>query len=137
MCISNYLRKKILDLSLGAQAFSFPGTVYLALYTVAPNASGGGSEVSGNAYARVAVTNNNTNWPDSVLGTGEKYLGVAQSFTTATGGGWGSIVAVGIFDAASNGNLLYYGSLTTPVSIGAGDIFRFPSGSAGLKITLE
>ena len=31
-------------------------TPYLALYTVSPTASGGGTEVSGGSYARLAVT---------------------------------------------------------------------------------
>ena len=35
--------------------------IYLALFTAMPSDSGGGTEVSGGSYARVAITNNATN----------------------------------------------------------------------------
>jgi hypothetical protein len=135
MALSNYLVKKWLDRALGAQAFTDPATVYLALFTSAPSASGGGTEVSGGSYARKSVTNNNTNFPDSILGTGEKFLGVDTPFTAATGS-WGVITHVGLFDASTAGNLLHFGALASPVTIGTGDIFRFPLGNGGLLLTL-
>lgn len=134
MALSNYLAKKIQDHVLGNQSYSAPATVYIELYTAAPSASGGGTAVSGGSYARKSVTNNNTNWPDTVSGTGEKFLGVEQAFTAASAD-WGTVVAWGLFDASSGGNLLHFGTLTTPITILSGDIFRFPSGSSGLKIT--
>lgn len=123
---SDYLENKLLDLVLGAAAFSAPGTVYLALYTAAPTDAGGGTEVSGGSYARAAVTNNATNWP--AASAGSKSNGAAISFTPATAS-WGTVVAVGIFDAPSAGNLLYWADLTTSKAIGAGDTARFPAGS--------
>lgn len=134
MALSNYLAKKIQDHVLGSQSYSAPATVYIELYTAAPSASGGGTAVSGGSYARKSVTNNNTNWPDTVSGTGEKFLGVEQAFTAASAD-WGIVVAWGLFDASSGGNLLHFGTLTTPITILSGDIFRFPAGSSGLKIT--
>jgi hypothetical protein len=133
--VSNYLVKKWLDRALGAQAFTDPATVYIALFTSAPSASGGGTEVTGGSYARKSVTNNNTNFPDSVLGTGEKFLGVEQSFAAATAN-WGTITHAALFDAASGGNMLHYGPLAVPVTINNGDIFRLPVGNGGLLITL-
>lgn len=134
MALSNYLAKKIQDHVLGNQAYTAPATVYLALYTAAPSASGGGTEVTGGSYARKSVTNNNTNWPDTVSGTGEKFLGVEQAFTAASAD-WGIVTSWGIIDASSGGNLLHFGTLTTPITILSGDIFRFPLGASGLKIT--
>ncbi len=134
MAYSNYLIAKVQNLLLGSQAYSVPGTVYLALYTSAPSAGGGGTEVSGGGYARVSVVNNNTNWPD-VSGAATKTLGVAQSFPIATGN-WGTVTHVGIFDASSGGNLLMFGTLDTPVAVTTNDTFTFPLGTAGLEITL-
>jgi hypothetical protein len=36
---------------------------------------------------------------------------------------WGTIVGVGILDAASGGNLLYYGPLSVPRTVNNGDSF--------------
>ena len=38
------------------------------------------------------------------------------------------MVAVGIFDAASGGNLLHWGDLTASKTIGSGDRFELPAG---------
>ena len=134
MALSNYLAKKLQDFHLGSQSFTAPATVYLALYTAAPSAGGGGTEVSGGSYVRKSITNNNTNFPDTVLGTGEKYLGVETAMATATAD-WGIITSWALLDASSGGNLLHFGTLTAPITILNGDIFRFPAGASGLKIT--
>ena len=109
---STYLAHKLLDHVLGNTAYSAPATVYLALFTVAPTDAGGGTEVSGGSYARKSVTNNTTNFPNA--SNGSKNLATEQAFPTATGG-WGTVVAVGLFDAATNGNLLYWTTVTSQV----------------------
>ena len=50
--LSDYTELEILDHIFGGAAYTSPTNVYLALYTVAPTDSGGGTEVSGNGYAR-------------------------------------------------------------------------------------
>jgi hypothetical protein len=50
--------------------------------------------------------------------------------------GWGTIVAVGFFDAATLGNLLWWGPLTVNQQINAGDTFKIPSGASGIRATL-
>ena len=49
---SDYLEDKVLDHVFGGTAYTAPTTLYVALYTVAPTDTGGGTEVSGGAYAR-------------------------------------------------------------------------------------
>ena len=49
---SDYLEDKIIDHILRAQAFTPPATIYVGLFTAAPSDAGGGTEVSGGAYAR-------------------------------------------------------------------------------------
>jgi len=122
---SDYLENKVLDHVLGGGDFTRPATVYIALYTVAPSDSGGGTEVSGGSYARAAVTNNSTNWP--AASAGAKSNGTAITFATATAN-WGTVVAFAIFDAASAGNMLYWGDLTTSKAINNGDTASFPVG---------
>lgn len=107
---SDYLENKLLDLVLGGVAFSAPASVYAALFTVAPSDSGGGTEVSGGSYARVAITNNTTNFPSASAGT--KQNGTAITWPTASAS-WGTVVAIGLFDAASAGNLLYWSTISS------------------------
>lgn len=129
---SDYLENKVLDHLFGGTAYSAPATVYVALFTITPGDAGGGTEVTGNNYSRVAVTNNGTNFP--AASGGSKSNGTTITFPTASGA-WGTVVAVGIFDAANAGNLLAWASLNTSKTIGSGDTASFPASS--LTITLD
>lgn len=122
---SDYLEAKVLDLVLGANAFSAPATVYMALFSVTPSDAGGGTELTGGSYARVAITNNTTNWPNST-GTSPttKNNGTTITFPTATAD-WATAVAWGLFDASSNGNLLYWGALAENKTVFNGDTASF------------
>ena len=122
---SDYLENELLDHVLGNAAYSAPATVYIALYTVAPTDSGGGTEVSGGSYARKAVINNDTNFP--AASSGAKANGTEITFVTATAN-WGTVVAFGIFDASSGGNLLYWADLTSSKTVNNGDTVKFAVG---------
>jgi hypothetical protein len=140
--MSDYLENKLIDQIFRAQAYTFPGTLYVALLTAAPTDAGGGTEVSGNAYARVAVTNSLANW----AGTQGAGTTVASSGTTATTsnngvitfptptGTWGTVAAFGIYDASTAGNLLFYGTLTTSKTINTGDTVTFPAASLSIQL---
>lgn len=123
---SDYLENKILDHILGATAYSAPATLYFALFTSAPNDAGSGTEVSGGSYARVAVTNNATNFPNAASGTKSNGAAIAFAQATAT---WGTITSFAIFDALSSGNMLFWADLTTPRTVQSGDTLSFPIGS--------
>lgn len=129
---ADYLEDEILDHIFGGGDYTRPGTLYAALYTVAPTDSGGGTEVSGGSYARVAITNNSTNFPAS--SGGAKSNGTAITFPTATGN-WGTVVAFGLFDASSSGNLLVWGDLTTSKSVTTGDTASFAIGELDITLT--
>lgn len=129
---SNFLELEILDHVFGAAAYTAPATLYFALFTVTPSDSGGGTEVSGGSYARVGMTNNATNFP--AASGGAKSNGVAITFPAATAA-WGTVVAMGVFDAASGGNLLAWGALTTSKTISNGDTASFPIGD--FDVTLD
>lgn len=122
---SDYLENKILDYILGITAFTPPATLYFALFTAAPSDSGGGSEVTGGSYGRIAKTNNVTNFPNAA--SGSKSNGTAIDFATASAA-WGTAVAVAIFDASVAGNLLYWALLTTPIVIPSGGQLSFAIG---------
>jgi hypothetical protein len=125
---SDYLEDKVLDHVFGGTAYTAPTTLYVALYTVAPTDTGGGTEVTGGSYARQtgAFTVSGTN-PTQASNSS------AIEYPTATGN-YGTVVAVGIFDASSSGNLLAYANLTASKVVSTGDVFRFNTGD--LDITL-
>lgn len=134
---SLYLAKAQSDQALGGVAFSAPATVYVALFSVAPLNGTGGTEATGSGYARVATTNNQTNWPAST-GTGtpaSKSNGVVVQFAPATGN-WSSsanMVAWGLFDALSGGNMLYYAPLGTPAPVLSGQDPTFQIGQLAVN----
>jgi hypothetical protein len=120
--ISEHLANLLLDHCFGADAYTPETTVYAALFTSAPTASGGGTEVTGGSYARVPITNNLTNWPAA---SGQiKRNGTAITFPTPSAD-WAPsgtpVIGAGLFDAASSGNLLIYGPFTTSRTIVNGD----------------
>lgn len=133
MSASNYLENKILDHILGNTAYSAPATVYLALHTADPTDVGNVAEVSGNSYARAALTNNTTNFPNASAGS--KTTGGAASFATPTGAGWGAVTHFSMWDAVTAGNCLFVGQLTTTKTINAGDVVSFAV--AALTITAD
>lgn len=128
--MSDYLNRRTLDYLFGGSAFTVPATLYQALFTTAPDSAGaGGVEPSGNAYAREAVTNNATEFPDSTLASGAKTNANAQTFATPTPAGWGTVVAVGMYDASTGGNLWFSDAVSDtvvavsdPYVIAAGDL---------------
>mgnify|MGYP003134923723 FL=1 len=130
MAFSDYLEDKLLKHTFANTAFTTPGTVYLGLFTAAPDdSSGSGTEVSGGSYARISCA-------FSVSGTSPTTAtnSSAAEFATATGS-WGSVGWVAVFDASTSGNMLAWSALTTAKTVSSGDVFRFDGGD--LDITLS
>lgn len=126
---SNYLARAIVNHvfcgpgSLNPQSsFPQPDVLYVALFTVAPTSSGGGVEVISGGYYR-SIGNFA---PSSVEGTTSNNVSI--SFPAASAN-WGTLVAFGVFDAATAGNLLFFDSLLAPVFVGAGEQMSFPPGT--------
>lgn len=124
---SDFLENAVLNKIFNAASFPATATVYLALFTATPSDSGGGTEVTGNAYARAAVTANTTNFPTT--STGSISNGTAIAFPQATPSGWGVVTHFGIFDASSAGNLLYWAALTASKTVDPLDTVSFAIGA--------
>ena len=124
---SNYLEAKILDHVLNNTSYTSPTTTYVGLYTVAPDDTGGGTEVTGGSYARQALS-------VSTASGGIVTSDADITFPQATAN-WGTVVAIGIHDASAAGNLLMYTDLTTSKTIETGDILKIASGN--LTVTLD
>jgi hypothetical protein len=126
--LSDYAEKLLLDFLMTTGSATRPTSWYVALYTAAPSDSGGGTEVSGSGYSRQTVTFAAASSPAGTTdNTG------AVSFT-ASGGSWGTITHMGIFDAATSGNLLWHGALTASKTVGDGDTLEFAVGNIDLTL---
>lgn len=109
----------LLDAALGSsRTADFPATVYIGLSTSAPSNTGTGiTEPVGGAYARVAKTNDDTNWPDT--GTDRiKANGTAVTFPQPTAS-WGTVTHFVIMSAATGGSMVAWGTLDVSRTIGA------------------
>jgi len=124
--MSNYLEEKLINGTIRGTSYTAPSTVYVALYTTNPGEGDTGTEVSGGSYARQSVT---FDAPTDGVATNN----AAVTFPTATGS-WGTITHIGIRDASTAGNLLYYAALTASKTISSGDIFTISTGN--LSVTL-
>lgn len=130
---SNYLEAKTLNRVLNAQTdsdWAAITSVYLALFTTAPNyeTGSGGTEVTGGSYARKQMTAAFTVSGGSASNTADAV------FVTASAD-WGTIVAVGIYDASTSGNLLIGGDLTASRVVSNGGTAKFAA--TALAITLD
>lgn len=132
MSFADYLENKLLDHVFGATPYTAPATLYVGLSTTAINDNGSGiTEPSGGAYARVAVTNNTTNWPNA--SGGAKSNGTTITFPPATAG-WGTQIWAFVADAASGGNILGKGALANSRAVNSGDTVRFDAGELDLSL---
>lgn len=121
---TDYLELKLLDHVFGGAAFAAPATVYVALYTVSPGEATLGTEANYAGYARVAVTNNLSNFPSG----NPKSNGTVFTFPVATGDQTGNIAAVGLWDATQT-NMLAYSTLTVAKPVLSGDTPSFAVGA--------
>lgn len=123
MPLTTYGAQFILDWLFGKAANVPATTLYLALFTTSPNNLGGGTEVSGGAYARVAITNNTTSFTGATATfPAIKANAINFTFPTATAD-WGTVAWFAFFDAASGGNMVWWGALATPVDVPATDTY--------------
>jgi len=136
--ISNYAEEAVLNHLFNKDALTGPST-YIALFTSDPTDAGTGTEVSGGSYARVLVYDNGSGSPDWTLAAVDGTAYAVENddditFPTATAS-WGTITHVGIFDAATVGNLLWHGALDESKTIGTDDVFKISAGNIVVKLS--
>jgi len=152
--MSDFLENKLIDWYFRAQALGVTGasaaagtgptTLWVGLFTANPTDTGGGTEVTGGAYARVAVTSALANWAGT---QGAASITVSSGSSGATSNNnpvtfpaptanWGVITGFGMFDAVTAGNSQFYGALTASKTVNNGDAAPlFPA--AALSIQLD
>jgi len=122
--LSNYLENKLLDHFLGTASYTMPATVYVALYTSAPSDPGGGTEVAGGSYARQVAT-----FTSASSGATSNTANIDFVDMPAC-----TVVAIGVHDALTSGNLLVHGTLNQNKTLDAGDTLRIATGDLDIAI---
>lgn len=129
MGASDARKRAVLDRELGSG--SPTATWYWALSTTEPQPDGTGfTEPVGNSYARVAKTNNPTNFPAAQTASGKTFKrnGTDVTWPNPTGP-WGNCGWYGLFEGAAGGTYQYANAMdevrapktgTTPVQLDAG-----------------
>jgi hypothetical protein len=127
MSVTFYSSNRVLDYNFGGTSYSVPSNFYFSLSTTTPDISGSGfTEPSGGSYARTLLANNKTNWGTASNGSLSNLVAVTFPESTAS---WGTITYVGIFDAASGGNLLWYDALSPARTVASATTVLFAIGS--------
>jgi hypothetical protein len=124
---TDYMENKIIDHMLRNQSYTPPSTVYVGLFTSAPSDAGGGTEVSGGAYARQAVTL-------AAASGGASENSADITFPTATAD-WGTVTHLALFDALTGGNMLMWTPLDDSKTVNNGDTFKINAGA--LDVTVD
>lgn len=138
--MSDYLENKLIDFLFRGASFTAPANLYIALYTTSPTDSTSGTEVSGGNYARVQLNPSATNWYSTQATTDATSTGTGGTTGNAATIAWnsvtwtGTVVGVGILDASTGGNLLFYKSLATSKTLAAGDSISFGTNALTVQI---
>jgi len=129
VALSDVAEKLLLDWLMTTGTATRPTAWYVALYTLAPSDSGGGTEVSGGGYARQSVTFDAAATPGGTTSNNN----VVQF--TASGANYGTVTHIGIHSASSgSGNLLWHGAMTASRVVNDGDTLEFSVGNIDLTI---
>lgn len=125
MSFTNYLEQKVLEHVFRNVTYTPPTTIYVTFFTVAPTDTTAGTEMTGGLWGgRQACA-----FSAWVAADGVKNSAVLNFVTNA-----GTVVAIGLMDASSGGNLLAYKTFTGVTYIN-GEAVQIPI--AGLAEQLD
>jgi hypothetical protein len=125
---SDYTRNNVLNGILRGAAIPVPTHTYVSLHTGAPGVNGANEVLTANwpAYVRRQAENNlaiGAGW--TAAASGQTKNALQMTWPAQDGAGAVTVSHFGIWDALSGGNLIAYGTLTTPQLLGPGDVLVF------------
>lgn len=124
---ADYLEDALLNHVFRNTALASPTNVFVSLHTSpGPSDAGPANEVTGSGYARQQATFG--------APSGGIIQNTAQIEFTASGGNFGDVIAVGVFDAATGGNMLSWDDFTA-TTINDGDTLRIAVGQLSISLT--
>jgi hypothetical protein len=134
MSFGTTLEQAILNAWFGGTAPSLPANLFFGLSTTTISNSAAPTEPVGNAYARVSVTNNTTNFPAATGNTPATKRNANPITFPASTGSWGNCTDGFVADASSGGNVLGFGPLGSPINVtGAGFTISFAANAVTIQ----
>lgn len=128
--LSDYCEAALLNQLFGGTPYNTPTNLYFGYMVGAPGEAGPGAEPNFGGYQRVTVTNNTQNF--AITSNQIKQNTTEIQFSEASSN-HGLVVALGVWDSPTSGNMLAYFPLATPVNISVGDAMKVPVGSITLQ----
>ena len=128
MSIADYAESRLLDAVFSHTPFCVSSDPYVSLHTGAPaeTSTADGTEIVGGSYARKQVS-----WTKSGATSGALDNSKHAYFTNMPAC---TLTHVAIWDAATTGNQLWSGALTTSKVVNSGDSFELATGD--IDVTL-
>lgn len=139
MAFSQYLADRILTWVKGVTFPTALSNVYISIHTGNPGVNGTENDatqtVTGSA-SRTAVATSAFSAAGNAAGGGREITNsnVVQITTNAANGSTQTITHFGVWDAATAGNFLASGELTTSVGVQAGDTVQFNVGAMAIRV---
>lgn len=135
MAVSTYERDNRLKIFRGTAYPTVPANHYISLHSADPGLTGA-SELSGSAYARVAIAPGTGTWsaPATNGSVREISNSGAVTFPTASGN-WTTATHFGVWDAATVGNFIRGAALTASKTVASGDTASFAAAALVLNET--
>lgn len=115
---------------------SAPGTLYISLHSANPSSAGTTADVTTTiASGRGSIPASNWSSPAAATSpaTGFEISNTAAVSITSNAIGGATVTNFGIWDSATGGNFLEYGSLSSPLTVAAGDTVSFAIGQLILR----
>ena len=130
---TDYTENKVLEGLINGTAIQLSsGKPYIGLLTSAPSDNNEGTECTGSGYARIRV--GDPTQGSFVIGAAGTASNDTEFRWQDAVNAWGTITHIAVYDEETGGNMLVYGQLTSPVEIGAGDIFKVPPSGFTIQI---
>jgi len=120
--MSTYLKNKVLNHVLRNTSYSAPSSVWVGLY------GSNSVELSGYGYGRVEAPSFNISASGSAINS-------ADIIYSQASGSWGTITGFGIYDASTDGNLLFTSPISNTRYVDINDTFFIQEGN--MSVTLS
>jgi len=140
MSLSNAVKSDLLDAYFNSTALSPPANVYIGLSSTAPAEDGTNvTEPSTGSYARVTVVNNGAAWNSATVADPSVKDNAAEIAFPESTAAWlasASLTHFVIYDAATAGNYIGGGALTTARTVDAAGItLKFAAGELNIELS--
>jgi hypothetical protein len=136
---SDFLENLVLNTIIGKSTdltAAIPSTLWIVLLNTTINDAWGptdtgevGTTAAADNYTRYNFTNSTANWLKATTGLTQNKT--EFEFTASASTGWGTVKSFALvtLDSTSAGEAIYWGDLTSPVAVTAGNVVRFSTGT--------